>query len=398
MAAITLERLTKVFADGTRAVSGLDLAIPDGCLMVVVGPSGCGKTTVLRMVAGLEPVTEGEIRIGDRRVTRAAAKDRDVAMVFQNYALYPQMTAYDNMAFALKLRKLARGDVDRRVREAAHILGIEDLLRKKPKHLSGGQRQRIAMGRAIVREPRAFLMDEPLSNLDAKLRVQMRAEIAEIQHRLGTTTMYVTHDQVEAMTIGHLVAVMSRGELQQVGTPQEVYDAPANLFVATFIGSPAMNLVEATLRATDGAIWADFADAHLRLPPTILAAHPGLMKYVGHELILGLRPEDMQDAAPAGDVPADQCIHAVVEHREMLGAEVYLHFSVAARAAPSPDAEAAQALETVPSKAPVIAGRVPFVARVSGRSPAAIGDKIDIAIDGMNMYFFDPGTQGVIAE
>lgn len=398
MAAITLERLTKVFADGTRAVSGLDLAIPDGCLMVVVGPSGCGKTTVLRMVAGLEPVTEGEIRIGDRRVTRAAAKDRDVAMVFQNYALYPQMTAYDNMAFALKLRKLARGDVDRRVREAAHILGIEDLLRKKPKHLSGGQRQRIAMGRAIVREPRAFLMDEPLSNLDAKLRVQMRAEIAEIQHRLGTTTMYVTHDQVEAMTIGHLVAVMSRGELQQVGTPQEVYDAPANLFVATFIGSPAMNLVEATLRATDGAIWADFADAHLRLPPTILAAHPGLTRYVGHELILGLRPEDMQDAAPAGDVPADQCIHAAVEHREMLGAEVYLHFSVAARAAPSPDAEAAQALETVPSKAPAIAGRVPFVARVSGRSPAAIGDKIDIAIDGMNMYFFDPGTQRVIAE
>lgn len=398
MAAITLERLTKVFADGTRAVSGLDLAIPDGCLMVVVGPSGCGKTTVLRMVAGLEPVTEGEIRIGDRRVTRAAAKDRDVAMVFQNYALYPQMTAYDNMAFALKLRKLARGDVDRRVREAAHILGIEDLLRKKPKHLSGGQRQRIAMGRAIVREPRAFLMDEPLSNLDAKLRVQMRAEIAEIQHRLGTTTMYVTHDQVEAMTIGHLVAVMSRGELQQVGTPQEVYDAPANLFVATFIGSPAMNLVEATLRATDGAIWADFADAHLRLPPTILAAHPGLTRYVGHELILGLRPEDMQDAAPAGDVAADQCIHAAVEHREMLGAEVYLHFSVVARAAPSPDAEAAQALETVPSKAPAIAGRVPFVARVSGRSPAAIGDKIDIAIDGMNMYFFDPGTQRVIAE
>jgi len=263
VAAITLERLTKVFADGTRAVSGLDLAIPDRCLMVVVGPSGCGKTTVLRMVAGLEQVTKGEIRIGERRVTRLAAKDRDVAMVFQNYALYPQMTAYENMAFALKLRKLARSDIDRRVREAAHILGIEDLLRKKPKHLSGGQRQRIAMGRAIVREPRAFLMDEPLSNLDAKLRVQMRAEISEIQHRLGTTTMYVTHDQVEAMTIGHLVAVMSRGKLQQVGTPQEVYDAPANLFVATFIGSPAMNLVEATLRATDGAVWADFADAHL---------------------------------------------------------------------------------------------------------------------------------------
>jgi multiple sugar transport system ATP-binding protein len=397
VAAITLERLTKVFADGTRAVSGLDLAIPDRCLMVVVGPSGCGKTTVLRMVAGLEQVTKGEIRIGERRVTRLAAKDRDVAMVFQNYALYPQMTAYENMAFALKLRKLARSDIDRRVREAAHILGIEDLLRKKPKHLSGGQRQRIAMGRAIVREPRAFLMDEPLSNLDAKLRVQMRAEISEIQHRLGTTTMYVTHDQVEAMTIGHLVAVMSRGKLQQVGTPQEVYDAPANLFVATFIGSPAMNLVEATLRATDGAVWADFADAHLRLPPTVLAAHPGLTRYVGHELVLGLRPEDMQDAAPAGDVPADQCIHAAVEHREMLGGEVYLHFSVAARAAPSPDAEAAQAAETVPSKAPATAGRVPFVARVSGRNPAAIGDKIDIAVDGINMYFFDLGTQRVIA-
>jgi multiple sugar transport system ATP-binding protein len=392
-----LERLTKVFADGTRAVSGLDLQIPDGCLMVVVGPSGCGKTTVLRMVAGLEQVTEGEIRIGERRVTRLAAKDRDVAMVFQNYALYPQMTAYDNMAFALKIRKLARSDIDRRVREAAHVLGIEDLLGKKPKHLSGGQRQRIAMGRAIVREPRAFLMDEPLSNLDAKLRVQMRAEISGIQHRLGTTTMYVTHDQVEAMTIGHLVAVMSRGKLQQIGPPQEIYDAPANLFVATFIGSPAMNLVEATLRATDGAVWADFADAHLRLPPGAFAAHPGLTRYAGHKLILGLRPEHMQDAALAGDVPADRCIHATVEHREMLGAEVYLHFSLAARAAPSPDGKAAQAVETVPSQTPATPGRVPFVARVASRSPATAGDKIDIAVDAADMYFFDPQTQRVIA-
>ncbi len=397
MAAITLERLTKVFPDGTRAVSGLDLEIPDGCLMVVVGPSGCGKTTVLRMVAGLEQVTEGEVLIGERKVTSLAAKDRDVAMVFQNYALYPQMTAYENMAFALKLRKLARPDIDRRVREAAHVLGIEDLLGKKPRHLSGGQRQRVAMGRAIVREPRAFLMDEPLSNLDAKLRVQMRAEISAIQHRLGTTTMYVTHDQMEAMTLGHLVAVMSRGEVQQVGTPQQIYDAPANMFVAAFIGSPSMNLVQATLRGSDGAIWADFADAHLRLPPRAVAARPGLARYVGRQVVLGLRPEHMHDAALAGEIPADQRIHATVEHRELMGAEVYLHFSLRAQAAPATEPETAAAVEAAPAQARESVEHVPFVARLAGRSSAGVGTAIDIAVDTPNLYFFDPGTRRVIA-
>ncbi len=398
MATITLEGLTKVFPDGTRAVSGLDLQIPDGCLMVVVGPSGCGKTTVLRMVAGLEEVTKGEVWIGERDVTRLAARDRDVAMVFQNYALYPQMTAYQNMAFALKLRKLTRVDIDRRVREAAHVLGIEDLLSKKPKHLSGGQRQRVAMGRAIVREPRAFLMDEPLSNLDAKFRVQMRAEISGIQRRLGTTTIYVTHDQVEAMTIGHLVAVMSRGELQQVGTPQVVYDAPANLSVATFIGSPSRNLVEATLRAADGAVFADFAEDHLRVPAETLATHPGLAGYVGRKVILGLRPEYMQDVALAGEVPADQRIRATVRHREMMGSEVYLHFSLAAEAAPVPEAAAAPAAEPLAAEAAEAAGRGPFIARVGGHSSAGVGDKIDLAVDAPSLYFFDPGTRQIIID
>src|SRR4051794_5506330 len=263
MAQIACEEVTKVYPDGTEAVKAVDLDVPDGSLMVLVGPSGCGKTTLLRMVAGLEEITDGEIRIGERVINDVPAKSRDVAMVFQNYALYPHMSVYENMAFGLKLHKLPKRQIRERVNGAARTLGLEDQLKKKPRALSGGQRQRVAMGRAIVREPQAFLMDEPLSNLDAKLRVQMRVEISRIQRNLGTTMMYVTHDQTEAMTMGALVAVMKRGELQQVDTPQALYDQPANLFVAGFIGSPAMNMVEATILREDGGLLATFGGCRI---------------------------------------------------------------------------------------------------------------------------------------
>src|SRR5947208_3906885 len=301
MAEITLEKLTKVYGDGTRAVSELDLEIGDGEFVVLVGPSGCGKTTALRMVAGLEPISEGVVRIGGQVVNDLPPKNRDIAMVFQNYALYPHMSAYKNMAFGLKLRKLDRQDIDRRVREAARVLGLEDVLRKRPRTLSGGQRQRVAMGRAIVREPQAFLMDEPLSNLDAKLRVEMRAEIARIQRSLGVTTIYVTHDQVEAMTLGDQVAVMRDGVLQQYDVPQKLYDHPVNLFVAEFIGSPAMNLVGADLERENGSLFARFGEHRLRIEDELLSRRPALKGFGDKPLILGIRPEDLEDAALAGE-------------------------------------------------------------------------------------------------
>src|SRR5437763_1555128 len=285
MAEISFDEVTKVYPDGTEAVSAVDLEIEDGTLMVLVGPSGCGKTTLLRMVAGLEEITKGQIRIGDRVINDVEAKNRDLAMVFQNYALYPHMTCYDNMAFGLKLRKVPKKEIDRRVRETARTLGLEEQLRKKPKALSGGQRQRVAMGRAIVREPKAFLMDEPLSNLDAKLRVQMRTEISRIQRDLGVTMIYVTHDQTEAMTMGDKVAVLNRGVLQQVDSPQEMYDHPTNLFVAGFIGSPAMNMAEATVTADNGIAWVEFAGFRLRIPDAGLADRPRLREYAGRRVI-----------------------------------------------------------------------------------------------------------------
>src|ERR1041385_7696043 len=295
MAEIALEALSKVYADGTHAVSDLSLEIEDGELVVFVGPSGCGKTTALRMVAGLEDITSGVVRIGDRVVNKLPPKDRDVAMVFQNYALYPHMSAYDNMAFGLKLRSFSNEEIHRRVEDAAGVLGLEAVLKKKPRTLSGGQRQRVAMGRAIVREPQAFLMDEPLSNLDAKLRVEMRAEIARIQRSLHATTIYVTHDQVEAMTLGDRVAVMRDGYLQQVGTPKDVYERPANLFVAEFIGSPAMNLVGADIVKENGSLQAVFGDNRLQVD-----GHPELASHIGQRVILGVRPEDLDDAAVVG--------------------------------------------------------------------------------------------------
>src|SRR5438067_11267945 len=287
MAEITLSDVAKVYPDGTRAVSDLDLGIGDGEFMVLVGPSGCGKTTALRMVAGLEEISEGTIRIADRVVNGLPARDRDIAMVFQNYALYPHMTVYENMAFGLKLRKVSKDEIDRRVREAARILGLEEFLGRKPRALSGGQRQRVAMGRAIVREPQGLLMDEPLSNVDAKLRVQMRAEIARIQRDLKVTTIYVTHDQSEAMTLGDRVCVLRNGLLQQVDRPQVLYDRPSNLFVAGFIGSPAMNLCEAEL--ADGVV--RFGPHSLRLDEASLAGRPALRGYEGRRPALGIRPE-----------------------------------------------------------------------------------------------------------
>jgi multiple sugar transport system ATP-binding protein len=316
---ITFEQVWKVYPDGTQAVRAIDLAVPDGSLMVLVGPSGCGKTTLLRMVAGLEEITAGTISIGDRVVNDVPAKSRDIAMIFQNYALYPHMSVYDNQAFGLKLRRMPKAEIDRRVREVAGILGLTDQLAKKPGQLSGGQRQRVAMGRAIVRQPEAFLMDEPLSNLDAKLRVQMRSEISRMQRDLGTTTIYVTHDQTEAMTMGTQVAVMKSGDLQQVAPPDVLFERPTNLFVAAFIGSPAMNLVEATVQRENGSTFVDFAGIRLRIEDEALAMRPRLGAYDGKPLVLGIRPDAMDDAALVSDATADRRFTAGVELRETVG-------------------------------------------------------------------------------
>ena len=308
MAEIALESLTKVYPDGTHAVTNLDLDVASGEFLVFVGPSGCGKTTALRMIAGLETITSGKVTLGGQVINDLPPKDRDIAMVFQNYALYPHMNAAKNMGFPLKMRGLPGAEIEARVHEAARILGLEDSLHKKPRTLSGGQRQRVAMGRAIVRNPQAFLMDEPLSNLDAKLRVEMRAEIARLQRDLGVTTIYVTHDQTEAMTMGDRVAVMRNGFLQQIAAPNELYDRPRNLFVAEFIGSPAMNLVVADVEQANGAVWVAFGTHRLRLEPSALEKHPGLSAHEGRQVVLGIRPEDMQDASVVREPHPDRVI------------------------------------------------------------------------------------------
>ena len=329
MATIVLDGITKQFPDGTTAVRSLDLSIADGELMVLVGPSGCGKTTALRLVAGLEEVTEGTIFIGDRPVNDVEPRDRDIAMVFQSYALYPHLTVRQNMAFSLKYRGgSSKDEIRRRVAEAARILELEPLLERKPRQLSGGQRQRVAMGRAIVRQPQAFLMDEPLSNLDAKLRVQMRAEIARLQRSLGVTTIYVTHDQTEAMTLGSRVAVIRHGELQQVAPPQELYLRPANLFVASFIGSPAMNLIEASVERGDGGPQVCFGPHRLAIGEKAVREHPALERYLGRKVVLGIRPEHLEDASLARDAAPGSVIEVTVELREELGSEVDLHCAV----------------------------------------------------------------------
>jgi multiple sugar transport system ATP-binding protein len=400
MAEIRLEGVSKVFRDGTEAVHDVDLRIPDGKFMVFVGPSGCGKTTLLRMVAGLEDLTGGEIVIGDRVVNEVPPGDRDVAMVFQNYALYPHMTVYQNMALSLKIRKLKKDEINRRVEEAAAVLHLEDLMQKRPRELSGGQRQRVAMGRAIVREPHAFLMDEPLSNLDAKLRVQMRAEILRIQQELQVTTIYVTHDQTEAMTLGDLVAVIKKGVLQQVGSPQELYAEPTNLFVGGFIGSPAMNLVEATVVDGDG-ISVDFGGYSLAVPPEVVAARPGLRAFAGRTVILGIRPEDIEDAALAPTARRGSLLPVTVDLREGMGSDVYLHFTVNAPPVFTEDTRELaadvdeKALEDLKEQASE--RRSTFVARVGPETTARVGQPIEIWVDTRKLYFFDPATGSAIA-
>jgi multiple sugar transport system ATP-binding protein len=396
MAEIVLEGVSKVFPDGTEAVHAVDLEIPDGKLVVLVGPSGCGKTTVLRMVAGLEDLTDGRILIGGRVVNEVPPGDRDVAMVFQNYALYPHMTVYQNMALSLRIRKVKRDEMNRRVQEAARVLNIEELLNKRPRELSGGQRQRVAMGRAIVREPQAFLMDEPLSNLDAKLRVQMRAEILRIQQELKVTTIYVTHDQTEAMTLGDQVAVMKKGLMQQMASPQELYTDPANLFVAGFIGSPAMNLIEAKLSGSDDGTFVDFGGNRLRVADEALSVRPALASFRGRPVILGIRPENMDDASLVSSPFPDSRFPTVVNLREGMGSDVYLHFSVDAppvftedtrELASDIDEKAVQELREQARER-----RSTFIARAGPETTARIGERREIWVDTRKLYFFDPST------
>jgi multiple sugar transport system ATP-binding protein len=401
VAAVTFEGVGKTYGDGTRAVTDLNLQARDGEFVVLVGPSGCGKTTALRMAAGLEEITDGEIRIDDRVVNYVDPQDRDIAMVFQNYALYPQMTVAENIAFGLKMRKIPKSERRRRVDDIAGILGLTDLLDRKPGHLSGGQRQRVAMGRAIVREPKAFLMDEPLSNLDAKLRVQMRAEILRIQREVNTTTIYVTHDQVEAMTMGDRVAVMRRGELQQVDEPQRLYDSPTNLFVASFIGSPPMNLIEATIEARNGSIAASFGGQSLEIPESVTTARPSLRKYVGRRVGLGMRPHNLEDASlPLA--PTGGRLKGRVQLTEALGSEIVAyvtmpgqpveHEAVLEGAVYEAEEQAAVADIQVGTRE----GETTVCASLAPESRAREGEEIELAVDTARLHFFDLETADAI--
>jgi multiple sugar transport system ATP-binding protein len=381
-----LENVNKIYDNGFQAIHDLSLDISDGEFLVLVGPSGCGKSTALRMIAGLETITEGELRIGDKVVNDVEPKDRDIAMVFQNYALYPHMTVYDNIGFALKLAKVPKEEIDKRVRKAAETLELTTYLDRKPGQLSGGQRQRVAMGRAIVRQPAAFLMDEPLSNLDAKLRVQMRAEIAALQRELGVTTFYVTHDQVEAMTMGDRVAVIKDGYLQQVDSPQSLYDKPSNVFVAAFIGSPSMNLFEAQLSLDGDGGTVQLGSQSLTLAPESLVARPALRNYDGRTLIIGIRPEDFEDATLANDVRDGATLKSQVQLREALGSEIMVHFSLDA---PTVDSGDPDAVEDTGVSANT-------VGRFHPRSQVRIGDAVDIAVSTENMHFFDRDTLNAI--
>jgi multiple sugar transport system ATP-binding protein len=391
LAGVAFEEISKIYPDGTRAVDGLTLAIGDGEFMVLVGPSGCGKTTALRMVAGLEDISEGVLKIGDRVVNHVPSRDRDIAMVFQSYALYPHLSVYENIAFGLKIKKMPKEEIEKRVNDAARILGLDPFLKRKPRALSGGQRQRVAMGRAIVRQPAAFLMDEPLSNLDAKLRVQMRAEIAGLQRTLGVTTVYVTHDQVEAMTMGDRVAVMRKGELQQVADPQTLYDRPVNLFVGGFIGSPAMNMIEATLEQRNGGYAAKLGDQSIDIGDA-LSARPALKAFEGRQVVLGIRPEDLEDAG-LGAAGA-QTIRGTTQLTEALGSEIMVHFGINARHAMTDDVR--ELKEDVGEDRDVGAldseGTATLVGRFGARSRVRPGEPVEVAVDTRSLHFFDPDT------
>ena len=387
MADIAIRGVTKSYDGRARAVDAVDLDIADGELLVLVGPSGCGKSTLLRMIAGLEEVTAGAISIGDRDVTRAQPKDRDIAMVFQSYALYPHMSVARNIGYPLKLAKAPKDEIGRRVAEVADVLQLSEVLDRRPSQLSGGQRQRVAMGRAIIRHPQAFLMDEPLSNLDAKLRVEMRAEIARLQRELAVTTVYVTHDQTEAMTMGTRVAVMRDGHLLQVDTPQRLYDEPVDLFVATFIGSPAMNLFAATVeRADDGgaSLALRLGSQRLALDPSVAAAHPGVADRVGDEIVLGIRPESFADVAVEPGAPAERVIEVTVDLVESLGAELIVHAAVTDP--PTAADDAAEAWRQVVRRK----GR--GVARLGTRSRPVAGEVLKLAVDTAGVHLFDPAT------
>jgi multiple sugar transport system ATP-binding protein len=380
VAEIVFDQVVKVFPGGNTAVQNLSLHVADGEFMVLVGPSGCGKTTALRMIAGLEEVSDGTISIGGRVVNNVLPKDRDIAMVFQNYALYPQMTVGQNMGFALKIRNVAKDEIARRVNEAATILHLTEYLDRRPKALSGGQRQRVAMGRAIVREPQAFLMDEPLSNLDAQLRVEMRTEISRIQRLLGVATIYVTHDQTEAMTMGDRVAVMRGGVMQQVDTPEDLYDHPANSFVAGFIGSPPMNLLSATLANVNGTLRARFGDQSVEVPDSYRKSHD-VGEHVTRPVLLGVRPEDLTLAS--ADAPG--VLSATVTLREALGSEILAHINFGGD----------DAIVTDEAEAANPGGHsTRVVARLGARAHVVVGERLDLILNPDNLHFFDAETGG----
>jgi multiple sugar transport system ATP-binding protein len=393
MAQIILDQVEKAYPGGVKAVDELSLDIADGEFMVLVGPSGCGKSTALRSIAGLEEITAGTITIGDRVVNDLPPKDRDIAMVFQNYALYPHMSVEQNLAFGLQLRKTPKAEIQRRVTEAAKMLGLEPYLKRKPAALSGGQRQRVAMGRAIVREPQAFLMDEPLSNLDAKLRVSMRASLNQLHERLGVTTVYVTHDQVEAMTLGNRVCVLRDGRLQQADTPQALFEAPVNLFVAGFIGSPAMNFVTADLVRDDGPAVV-FAGYRLPVPDSVLAARPGLADYVGRPVILGIRPSDFEDAAVAAAGRAGGTMAVTAGVTEELGSEINVIFTIdAPHVEHASIAEATEAgQDEDEATTALIGGKSLWTARVSKESRVRHGAPLELSVDTRYLHFFDPAS------
>ena len=386
MGAINIDNVGKIYPNGTRALEDVNIEINDGEFVVLVGPSGCGKTTLLRMVAGLEDITEGEISIADKVVNEIAPKDRDIAMVFQNYALYPHMSVYDNMAFSLKLRKLPKDEIDQKVKDAAKTLEIDELLERKPKALSGGQRQRVAMGRAIVRNPQAFLMDEPLSNLDAKLRVQMRAELGQLHSQLETTTLYVTHDQVEAMTMGDRVAVIRKGVLQQIDTPREIYLYPKNIFVAGFIGSPAMNFVYADIKTSTKGMTLIFGN------DKILAkdAPEALKEYEGKEIVLGIRPEAFEDSVYANKKEFTEEINIDVSLLEQLGSDTYIHFFKDIKPVQTEAIE--EILADEGEDISVLGTQTKFIARINPNATIEEGQNINLAIDPTKLHYFDPET------